>query len=60
MKLREFIEIKKIARIEAAKELDCTVAALGYWMNGKRIPRPEMIKRIDKWSGGKVAPPDWY
>lgn len=60
MKLGQYLErIGKSGR-QAAKELEVSPAAVCRWINGKCIPSPEEMRKIMRWSGGKVMANDFY
>lgn len=46
--------LEAIGRPNAAKLLGITPAAISHWLAGRRSIRPEMAKRIEKVSMGRV------
>lgn len=61
MKLQNYLDENNISVPEFAKELRIKAAATVYrYVAGIRIPDPEMMSRIYKVTGGKVAPNDFH
>lgn len=60
MKLLDYLKETSTEDEACAAALGCSVFAVRKWKYGERIPRKPMIELIQRWSGGKVAPSDWY
>ncbi|HBY85906.1 MAG TPA: hypothetical protein DEO86_08535 [Colwellia sp.] len=60
MNIKKYIKSKGFPLATAAAELDVTRQALNLWINGKRIPRPAQMKKIQNWSEGEVTALDFY
>ena len=60
MKLKNYMDENKIKRGKAAGDLGVSLQNLHQWCTGKRIPRPEYMKKIYHWSKRKVSPNDFY
>lgn len=60
MKLNEFLVTQKITSDKFARLLKVSTSAVSKWRAGTRLPKPQMIKKIDKRSGGRVQLKDWY
>lgn len=60
MIIKEYRETKGISQVQAAAELEVSIDVYVSWEARKRIPRPENMKKIIAWSGGKVQPNDFY
>jgi|TARA_R110000868_G_scaffold301998_1_gene562479 transcriptional regulator with XRE-family HTH domain len=60
MNIEKYIKSKGFPLATAAAELDVTRQALNLWINGKRIPRPAQMKKIQNWSEGEVTAMDFY
>lgn len=60
MKIRSYITEAKIKICEAADALEVSTQCLHQWISGKRVPQPEKMIAIYRWSGGKVQPNDFY
>ena len=59
MKLQEHMTLKGLSRETTAKQLDISVEGLKKILRGVRTPRPELQRRIYKWSGKRVTPNDF-
>lgn len=60
MNLGDYLTYKKINASKAARELHVSHTAVGHWVSGKRLPRPEQMLFIYRWSRGQVQPNDFY
>lgn len=60
MKIRSYITETKIKICDAASALGVSTQCLHQWISGKRVPQPEKMIAIYRWSGGKVQPNDFY
>ncbi len=60
MKLRDYI--KKIGKTveQVASDLQVSAAAVSRWQSGKAMPRPDEMRKIMRWSAGKVTANDFY
>lgn len=60
MKLSEFLKAKNWSQSKLARELDVTPATISYWLKGVRIPRAKQLAALQKLSGGKIKPVDFF
>lgn len=60
MKLKDWINSKKISDAEFARMLGVTTSAVSRWINGSRIPNIQFLQAIEELTKGKVRPQDWY
>ena len=63
MKLRKWLDRQKITNRDFAKTIKASESAIHRWTatdDGKRIPRLEYIKAIERATEGKVKPQDFY
>jgi transcriptional regulator with XRE-family HTH domain len=60
MQFSQYLKDKNITQEQAAKELDVAQGMISLWATGERLPRPENMAKIVKWSGGEVQPNDFY
>lgn len=60
MKLQTYIEKASITQEQFAASLGVTQAAVSRWIQGKKLPRPEAMKRISEITSGEVTPNDFY
>jgi DNA-binding transcriptional regulator YiaG len=63
MKLKNWLEKQRLTNREFAKMLGVSESAIHRWTatdDGKRLPRPEYIKAIERATEGKVKPQDFY
>lgn len=60
MKLGEWLEKENISRELMAKVINKTVQAVGYYVNGIKIPRPETMAKIVAYTKGEVTANDFY
>lgn len=60
MTFEKYLINESISLNEAAKAIGVTYEAVRLYCRGKRIPRVEIRKKIQDWSGGKVTPNDFY
>lgn len=54
------MESKKLSQAEAAAQIGITTRSLYSYMQGERIPRPSIAKKIFNWSGGEVTANDHH
>ena len=59
MQLAVYMERYEISPAEAARDLNVSTSAVYLWLHAKRMPRPEVLKRIAVWSKGKVTANDF-
>ena len=59
MTLTEFREKKKMTMTALAEKLELTVAAVSYYEKG-RVPRRDIIARIEEFTNGWVKAQDFY
>lgn len=60
MKLADYLRVEDIDQAAFAKLIETTQVAVSRYATGKRIPRPEIMRRIATATDGKVTPPDFY
>ena len=60
MKLKVWLDTEGISARELSLKLDVTDGAVSLWLNGLRMPRPAVMRKIMKLSKGKVLPQDFY
>lgn len=60
MKLKEFIENNRITQIELAEMLGVHASAICHYVNGKRIPEPDIMRAIKNLTNGQVSANDFY
>jgi transcriptional regulator with XRE-family HTH domain len=61
MKLSEYLLRKQITSEAFAKKMKVSISSVNKWrMDGYRIPRPNLIAKIDKATSGSVKLRDWY
>lgn len=60
MKLKQYIAQKKLRPVVAAAELGVSYEAFRLWLKGNRIPQPEKMILIYRWSQRAVQPNDFY
>lgn len=58
MRLATFMASKSLDDEGMAAILGCTAHAVRKWASGERVPRPEMIARIEKVTGKLVTAND--
>lgn len=59
MTFKEFMDRYSYTARSMAEELDVSVSAVRKWVQRTRIPRHGMMKKIDKFTKGKVSYDDW-
>lgn len=59
MKLEIYLDVTKKSRSEFAKNLGVTEASLCRYINGDRMPRPSLLKKIAQTTAGAVMPNDF-
>ena len=63
MKLRKWLNLQVLTNREFARMIGASEAAVSRWMaadEDRRIPRLEYMASIQKVTGGKVKPQDFY
>ena len=60
MTLEKYLRERGLARQTFATRLGVSRQAVDYWLRGCRFPRPEMIMKIERVTGGSVRAADWY
>ena len=60
MKLGEYINQFMGSKNQAALCLSVSYETIRKWITGERVPCPENMKKIFRWSNGQVAPADFY
>lgn len=59
MKLSEFLSDNGMSRADFAAAVGVSHVAITRYLAGKRIPRPEHIRRIKELTGGAVTADDF-
>lgn len=60
MRLSEYLEAHDLTTAKFATKVgNVTSEAVRLWLVGKRIPRPEQMRRIAEVTDGKVTPNDF-
>ncbi len=59
MKLADYRKMQGKTQMQACKELGVSLNAYFMWENGLRHPTQNNLKKIYKWSSGKVTPFDF-
>jgi transcriptional regulator with XRE-family HTH domain len=60
MRLEKYITKNGISRRLAAQEIGIREMSLGRYINNRRYPEPEILRKIYDWSGGEVTPNDFF
>lgn len=63
MKLKIWLQKQRLTNREFAKIINVSESAIHRWTSvddGKRLPRPEYMKLIERATEGKVKPQDFY
>lgn len=60
MDFRTWLDKENISQQQVAKDLDISQVAVCYYVNGKKIPRPEMMAKIVAYTKGEVTANDFY
>jgi transcriptional regulator with XRE-family HTH domain len=60
MKLQIYLEEASITQEQFASSLGVTQASVSRWVQGKKLPRPDAMRRISEATSGKVSPDDFY
>lgn len=60
MTLDQYLRKTHTTSREFAGAVKVSLFAVIKWRQGVRIPRSASIRRIEKQTGGKVKPKDWY
>jgi len=60
MTLDQYLRKTHTTSREFAIAVKVSLFAVIKWRQGVRIPRSNSIRRIEKQTGGKVKPKDWY
>lgn len=59
MQLRKYLDTKPVTAYRAAKDLQVRHSTMWRWLTGRSIPRVDMIRKIEAYTGGKVKAGDW-
>ena len=59
MKLKDYMDLKKIAIEDAAAAIGVATSSFYRYVDGRRFPRPDRLKRITEWSKGAVTANDF-
>lgn len=60
MTLEKWLKSKKLTGLELADMLKVSQSAVSRWIHGRRVPTIKYFQAIEKLTGGKVRPQDWY
>lgn len=63
MTLEEYLETAgrdRLSKIELAGKLSVSPITVNRWLSGSRFPDKGMILAVEKATGGKVRPADWF
>ena len=60
MKLNDYLRENGISGPAFARRIGMTRQSVYFYRNGRVLPRPEVIRRIEAATGGKVAVLDFY
>lgn len=60
MKLSDYMKSTNTAVREIAEKVGVSRMAVRYWADEKRMPRPELMKRIVEATNGEVTPNDFF
>jgi len=60
MRLRQYLSDKDITIPAFAAQIEVSVQSVHRYVNGERLPRPEVMERIKSATGGLVEPNDFY
>lgn len=60
MRLSRYLAKRNIPVARFAAECGVIPQSVYRWANGERLPRPDMMRRIEAATGGKVRPLDFY
>lgn len=62
MTLKEFFKSQdtKLSHAAFGERIGVTQATINRYVRGDRFPSPEMIRKIQEATDGKVAVADWY
>ncbi|MEH6476677.1 MAG: helix-turn-helix transcriptional regulator [Sneathiella sp.] len=59
MKLKTWLDSRKIKAVTFAENVGVTHSTIGRYVSGDRFPRPEILRRIEVATGGKVTANDF-
>lgn len=59
MTLSEYLEIEDLSNEQFARRVGVTRPAVSFWRRGIRLPRLELMRRIEDITEGAVKPADW-
>lgn len=59
MKIDQYIKLKQITYLQAAKDLSTDYTTVYRWIHKGSMPRPSMLKKIRLWSDGAVTANDF-
>lgn len=60
MKLNSFLAQNAVSQKDFAKSIDEKVARVNWYCLEKRIPRPDVMRKIYEATDGQVTPNDFY
>ena len=60
MDLRRYLDARNIPIAVFAETLGVSVQAVHRYLNGERVPRPDVMIRIKQVTNGAVKPNDFY
>jgi DNA-binding transcriptional regulator YdaS (Cro superfamily) len=59
MQLKEYMDAMGVSPLAFAHQLGVSNPTVYRWLDGQRVPEPEMMRRIYSATKGTVAPNDW-
>jgi transcriptional regulator with XRE-family HTH domain len=60
MLLRDYRKtVAKLSRAKAGEAIGVDQITVWRWENGRSIPMPEQMRKVQAWSGGQVTPNDF-
>ncbi len=60
MNLRQYLENRGMKIKFFAELMGTSSPHVSQWMSGKKVPRKETMKEIERITKGKVKPGDWF
>ncbi len=60
MQLSRYLTQNAISSSRFAAQVGVTIHAVRKWRRRDRMPRPDMISKIQKATNNQVKPKDWY
>lgn len=60
MKLKDWLKKEELIQEKLSEGLEISQAAISYYVNGQKIPRPENMAKIVAYTKGEVTANDFY